>query len=321
MDAFARPIAPDESLGGGSALGSVPLLILALFLAASYSLMSLSPLQASELDSFEASYKNTGNFGGPVCWKPHDILGKEPTDEGQHPVFVHLVGTTEDFDNAQASAAVQEMAERGFVAATVDYPNVGFGGCSAMKNKSECVFDEDSHKSAITVLCERSKADCSKGIVVSGASQGAVLATLARNFHPGVNACYGGGLGVQYSFFDLDRCLADGNRMLPSDRLRAVNGEEDGFMGGEPDEVRDQLEELTGQSCGRDAFSCFRSNNSGWFIVRNNAVKDGEADHCYLRDGGCGLFNEDDLDPNWRNGSDSWSLVPNLEWLAGFADN
>lgn len=279
-------------------------------LAAVFATSSLMSTTLSAADLFSDKYSN-GTLGGAA------ISGQEPSAAGTYPVFVYMVGTWEDHENASAMSAVSSMADRGYVAASVDYYNSSFGDCATMTRRSKYIFDAGSSKSAISKLCSRSKADCSKGIVVGGFSQGSMLAVLGKNYDSRVEAAFGMGAGVQYDSYDLRACVADGNRVLAGDRLRAINGEVDSFMGGNPDAVRAQLEELTGLVGSSGLYSLFRANDSGWYMVNQGEVSDGEAEHCYMRDGGCG-FNQNTLDANWQSGGSSWSLEPNLEWLTRF---
>jgi dienelactone hydrolase len=282
-------------------------------LIAKHLVLVLSLLASSSawaLDSFTDSYK-AGRTN-------YSIDGREPSASGTYPVFVYMVGTWEDHQNASAIAAIEGMASRGYVAATVDYSNSSFGGCSTISSRAKYIFDAMSSSSAIRKLCGRAKADCGKGVVVGGFSQGSIIAILAKNYDGRVAAAYALGAGVQYDSYDLRSCVADGNRTLTSDRLRAVNGEADGFMGGNADSVRAQLEELTGLSCGGTAYSCFRSNDSGWYMVTHGEVDDGNAEHCYMRNGDCGFGNQNRLDKNWQTGTMPGSLNPNLDWLTNF---
>jgi hypothetical protein len=59
---------------------------------------------------------------------------------------------------------------------------------------------------------------------------------------------------------------------------------------------------------------CGRSNASGWVMASHGQVEDGEADHCYMRVGGC----VSTLDNYWLHGNYDWSRDPNLDWLTGF---
>ena len=271
-----------------------------------------APAWAQTLTSFTATYKG----GSSTCGTTYSIQGKEPSSTSKYPVFIYMVGTSETYNNASALAAVDEMAGRGYVAATVEYPSSSFGACSTLTARSKCIFDSTSASSAVAALCSRTAADCSKGIVVAGFSQGSILAILAKNHDARVQAAYGLGAGVQYSLYDLRACVANGKRTLTSDRLRAVNGEADSFMGSSESSVRGQLQELTGRSC--TATSCFASNGSGWYIVKHAEVSDGNADHCYMRaSGGCS-GSQSSLDQKWLNGTYDWSVDPNMQWLTGF---
>lgn len=115
------------------------------------------------------------------------------------------------------------------------------------------------------------------------------------------------------SSYDLRACVADGNCALSSDRVRAVNGEADGFTGGNADSVRKQLQELTGLTGDAGAYSAFRGNGSGWVMASHGQVEDGDAEHCYMRVGG----SVEALDNYWMHGSYDWSRDPNLNWLTG----
>jgi hypothetical protein len=272
--------------------------------------------QSVTTTAFTATYSGQGN-GSTSCNSTFNISGQEPSVTGTFPVFVYVIGTGETFTNASATAAVASMASRGFVAATVAYNSGSFSGCSTISGKARCMFNSGSTTSAISRLCSRAKADCSKGVVVGGFSQGAVISTLAKNFDSRVQAAWGMGDGVTYSIFNLSSCMANGNRTLPSSRLRAVDGEKDQFIGPNAANVRSQFLTLTGLSCGT-GFNCLQANGSGWYIVQNAQVGDGSADHCYMRrSGDCG-GSQNSLDAGWQTGTDPWEMNANLDWLNSF---
>jgi hypothetical protein len=270
----------------------------------------------AQTTSFTATYQASGNGG--TCNTSDSISGQEPTAAGKYPVFLYMVGTTETFTNASATAAVQGMANRGYVAGTIQYNSGSFGNCSQISTKAQCIFNPNSSTSAVQTLCARAKADCTKGIVVAGFSQGAVIATLAKNFDSRVQAAYGLGDGVKYSFFDLSSCMANGKRTLTSDRLRAVNGNKDQFTGSSESAQQTNMQSLTGFTCPSGATSCLQSNGSGWIIVQGNQVQDGSADHCYMRASGDCNGSQNSLDSGWQNGTSNWELNANLDWLTGF---
>jgi hypothetical protein len=274
--------------------------------------------QAVTTTAFTATYSGQGN-GSTSCSSTFNISGQEPSIDGKFPVFVYTIGTSETFTNASATAAVASMASRGFVAATVAYNSGSFSGCSTISGKARCIFTGSSSTSALATLCARAKADCSKGVVVGGFSQGAVIATLAKNFDARVQAAYGMGDGVKYSFFNLSSCMANGSRTLASDHLRVVDGEQDQFIGPNAANVRTQMKTLTGLDCGTSAFSCLNGNGSGWIIVQNGQVADGSADHCYMRASGNNCSgNQNQLDTGWATGTQAFQLNANLDFLATF---
>jgi hypothetical protein len=282
----------------------------------------------SATDSFTMSYSGQGvvDILLNTCTTSFAITGQEPSAPGTYPVFVYTVGTLEFIDNnGTADAAVAGMANRGFVAAAVQYDTLDFAGCDIISGKARCIYNPASPTSAIAQLCSRPKADCSKGIVVGGFSQGSVIATLAKNFDSRVLAAWGMGEGVQYAIFNLRACMANGNHALASDHLRAVNGQFDQFVGSSllnPNGGRQQAQELTGFTCGPSAFSCLQGNGSGWYIVRESEINGGQAEHCYMRQfrsnlAQCALFPEL-LNDQWRNDAAPWSLNSNLDWLKSF---
>lgn len=271
-------------------------------------------------NSFTATYTGQG-FNATTCGSTFSISGLEPAATGTFPVFLYMVGTTETFNNASATAAITGMANRGYVAATIQYDSGEFGNCSQISGKAKCIFSPNSTASAVSTLCSRAKADCTKGIVVGGFSQGAVIATLAKNTDSRVQAAYGMGDGVMYSTFNLSACMANGNRTLHSDRLRAVNGDKDQFTGASEAAQQTNMQSLTGFICASGSTSCLQGNGSGWIIVQDSQVSDGQADHCYMRVGGCTFNNQNSLDSGWQNGTNNWELNANLDWLTGFTSH
>jgi hypothetical protein len=267
----------------------------------------------AQTTSFTDTYKGGSTS---TCGFNYSIDGKEPSAAGTYPVFIHLAGTAEGYLAAHPLAARDGMASRGYVSATIEYPNQTFGSCATLGARSRCIFDQASANSAVAKLCSRAKADCSKGIVVSGFSQGSVVGTLANNYDSRIRAVYGQGIGVQYASVDLRSCMLDGAHTLPSDRLRAVSGEVDANLGGTQSAVRGQEQELTGLTCTPTSTSCYRANGSGWRLPLNSEVSDGKADHCYMHNSKCA----GSLDSQWSTGPGEWGLNYNLDWLTGFTD-
>lgn len=263
---------------------------------------------AFAVTSFTGTYKAASDG---LCLYTYSMSGKEPDAAGAYPVFIQVVGTTESYTSSHAMKLVTEMANRGFVAASVEYANSSFGSCSTIGDRTRCIFNSSNPDSAVSKLCARAKADCSKGIVVAGFSQGSVIATLAKNYDSRVRAAYAKGTFTSYSIYNLDSCMNNGNHTLASTDLRVMNGENDTFGGGSLSSVRTESQDVTGLSCGSTATSCLRADGSGWYIIRNTQVSDGNADHCYMRYGGC----VDGLDPVWSSTTDPWGVSANLDWL------
>jgi hypothetical protein len=222
--------------------------------------------------------------------------------------------------------------------------------------------------------------DCSKGIAVAGHSQGGMIAAMAANYDSRVCAAFTQGTGAGYDpspacESDIFSCawasalfphLADpavviaqrggfdsfvmgssNQRVLSSDRIRAVVGDIDPFFHAPADggtttaeDVGLRLNNLLGLSCSAASpASCARTvnNGSGWFIVGGQQLAPcapgtactavapaSHAGHCFFSDGdspGCtnsmGLEEEFIPDPNYFGAElhNGWSLDEHLLWL------
>ncbi|WOB09572.1 hypothetical protein [Piscinibacter gummiphilus] len=269
--------------------------------------------------SFSATYKGGSTSS---CGTTFNISGKEPTASGKYPVYIHIGGTGEPYNGAWASAAVDAMAAKGFVAATVEYDNGSFGTCTTISTRAKCIFNGANANSAIAKLCARAKADCSKGVVTGGLSQGSIISVLSRNFDSRIRASMGQGTGSTYTVaYNLESCMANGKHTQPGDRLRIINGERDMFVGGTESIARSQAELVTGLKCsGLSPTECFRSNGSGWAVVKDYQVNDLYADHCFM---GLGTYGAQctgilAVDTNYRYGSGAWALPATTNWLKSF---
>lgn len=265
------------------------------------------------------AYKAFNGFGG--CTLPKTIAGYEPAAAGKYPVFVYLTGTLMPYLGLEAQRITQEMARRGFVAATVQYDNEYYPPtCSNLEGKANCLFNPQLAESAISKICSRPNADCNRrGIVVSGFSQGANLASVSKDYDPRVRAAYLLGHGYRAIIIDLRQCLQDSATVLAPSDIRAVDGEHDQFFGQVLPGVRDQLQVTVGRSC-PNSRSCLQRDGSGWYIVLDNDVADRFADHCYYYNFASPTCQTHlGLDPTWETGSAPWSLQPNLDWLASRA--
>lgn len=268
----------------------------------------------SATTAFSDSYAGAGGAG--ACDTSYAITGAMPDTGTARPVFVYLVGTSESHDNGQAMAAVTRMAQSGFVAAAVQYRSDVFGSCAEIAKKAACIFKPQASTSAISKLCARG--DCSKGIVVSGFSQGAIAAILAKNTEQRVRAVYGMGALNNYATYNLASCMNNRKHVLPSKNLRIVNGEKDQFAGSNATNVRASSQAVSGKKCAANVNACLNTNGSGWIMVRNAQVRDKSADHCYQRATRDCLGNQNALDANWRSSGANWALPANLKWLKSF---
>ncbi|MEE7502562.1 hypothetical protein [Methylobacterium mesophilicum] len=266
-----------------------------------------------ETESFQSTY----TAGGTT----YNIEGRRPKTSGNYPVYVHIGGTGEPYQSLWALAAIEAAAERGMVAASVQYANGLFGNCSVISEKAKAIFDSSNANSAIKQLCSSTRADCSKGVVTGGLSQGSIISVLSHDYDSRVRASFGQGTGSTYTqYYDLSSCIADGKHTQSGSNLRIINGEHDGFVGGSLAVAASQAALVTGLSCSSGSQSCFRTNGSGWYVVKDSEVQDGYADHCFMGYGGLpytqcmGLY----VDSHYASGRTGWELNPTMDWLAGF---
>ena len=234
---------------------------------------------------------------------------------GPYPVFMWIPATYEFYVDAMSVSFVNQMAARGFVAASVQYHNLNaIQACPDYIVRAKAIFEATRLTSAAGVLCSLSGVNCGRGIVTAGMSQGGMIAVLAKNYAPRVEAVFAmsisnynqNGIGV-----DLSSCMDKPYTAIPANRLTIVNGQDDPYFGGQA-----PLEKVSGFTCPAGAFQCWSPDGSGagWYRVQDAFVTDGNADHCYQMVGDCSLTV---FDTNWYFPSaHNWSLKPNLDWLS-----
>ncbi|HEY7391994.1 MAG TPA: hypothetical protein VH640_25985 [Bryobacteraceae bacterium] len=234
---------------------------------------------------------------------------------GPYPVAIWVPGTFELSFDPLSLLFLTEMANRGFLAATVQYPNQElWQTCNAYTTRASAIFNTASTTSAITAVCSLPGASCSKGVVTSGISQGGIIAILARNYAPQVKATYALDAGAMNQLgLNLGSCMAKSNTALPANRLVIVNGQADPSFGSQS-----ATQAASGITCPAGSTQCWSADGSGagWYLVQNSEVTGGQAGHCYIdKKNVC----NDNFDPNWLPPATSnWSLKPNLDWLATF---
>jgi dienelactone hydrolase len=239
---------------------------------------------------------------------------------GPYPVFIYAPGTYETYTDPLAMEFVASMAARGFLAATVQYNNnETVQTCSNYTPRAQGIYDVNRSTSAAGVLCSLSHANCSKGIVTSGISQGGFMVVLAANYNPNVKAVY----ALSMSDFAQNEnlsypCVDKQNTVIPANRLTIVNGAADPFFGGQQ-----PLENVSGYTCANGSQQCWSPDGAGagWYIVQNSQNKNGISGHCYFLDvsgnNPTACFGVGD--PSWLPpAAYNWSLNPNLDWLATF---
>ena len=273
---------------------------------------------AAQTTSFSTTYRGGSSS---LCLSSYKITGAEPSTAGKYPVYVHIGGTGESYTSNWAMAAVNAAAAKGFVAATIEYDNGSFGTCSTIGTRAKCIFNPSNSNSAIAKLCARAKADCSKGIVTGGLSQGSIISVLSRNYDSRIRASMGQGTGTKYSIYDLSSCMASGRHTQPGNRLRIINGQQDMFVGGTVTSAGNSGKAVTGISCTSGTQNCLQANGSGWYVVRDSQVRDGFADHCFMGYGGNDAVAQcsgSQVDSNYQYGSEPWALGPTIDWLKTF---
>ncbi len=277
------------------------------------------------------------------CSHTMNIAGSEPAEPGRYPLAIFLVGTNARYDGPGiVDHVLPLLASHGFVAASVEYENAtlfGAGqGCNLYEDNASCLVRNDAdydggieRRSALARLCARAKADCSKGVVVLGHSQGGLTALQMFRFTPATPpagepmprlvavAPMGVGptgylLGV--AVLHLDACVTVANLAVDPHALLAVNGENDAyFNGSDADPVGGQaaLEAVTGRTCAGPTWDCRGPDGDGYVLVKKSQTSTGRATHGYMDVPNVGAFEE----PNWSSpeNADAWGLESVSRWL------
>jgi poly(3-hydroxybutyrate) depolymerase len=277
-------------------------------------LLLAAPASAATVDS-EQTYRGFNLWEWVAADKCNDdrptFQLSEPAAEGRYPVALYLHGTMGDWGpNTEGKRIAQAFAEHGFVAAAPKYDSWLTNYPSAVDAHARCIVSAAQPGSVITKVCARPKADCSKGIVVVGFSQGGAIAVRTRNFNAGVRAAWG--MGVNGPDLSTSYAAPAGSRALPNDRLRITLGQADLETSGYGHTV---LDKMTGSSC--TTFDCLRPDGSGYAVVAHAEVADHWADHCYWQAAGCNL--DPPFDPGFAPPSTRpWSLLTGIGWLKSY---
>lgn len=253
-------------------------------------------------------------FGADKCnAAAQGIQISEPAVDGKYPVAVYVHGTTGDWGpNTEGKRIAQTFAEAGFVAAAPKYDSLLTNSPSGVDGHANCIFNPSKPASVVTKLCARAKADCSKGVVAVGFSQGGAIVARSKNFNSGVRAAVG--MGVSGPDISAAIATPTGTRALPNDRLRIHLGQSDFQSAGAGNAT---LNKLTGQTC--SGFNCLRADGSGYYVVSHAEVQDKVADHCYWQVNGCSF--DPVFDPGFAvPNTGPWSLLATRNWLAKYTN-
>lgn len=279
-------------------------------------LLLLTTTAHAQTTQFSTTYKASGMN------KALSINGYEPSAAGTYPVFIYVTGTKLSPWSADDQLITQEMAQRGFVAVSVDYSTRMLypGNCGILSTAVAQVFSASDPASAVNVVEARPKADITKGLVVMGFSQGANVASLAKNF----NASVAGAvlIGNGYTSWGAS-CYGDGYTAITGSESRSLIGATDsayvfnGGPGGSIGQNRIVMETTSGMSCGPAATSCTDAGGGGWYIVQASETASNKDGHCFFYGNSpCGGM---PMDAQFTGGAHYWSLEPSLDWLAAFA--
>ena len=261
------------------------------------------------------------------CSSTEVIYGAKPTTAGNYPTLVYLHGTTADSNkNKEGQKFIELAAAQGFVALAATYDSGSSIRERDLNRHAYCMFGDDNQGSLKSTICSHAKVDCSDGILMSGFSQGAAIALIAKNYEPSVKALWAIGLsGYIYRNYDVPSdsfAPPLGTRALPNDKLVINMGEASNIFSKKLAAADlPSLKQMTGNDCGNE-FDCIQANGSGYYVIKNAEIKDGVADHCYwlmVNKWSTGMSctkAPKELDPGFQPPTTTkWSMLTNLNWL------
>ncbi len=239
-----------------------------------------------------------------------------PRKDGNYPLFVYTQGTWGSIWVEHIDQILTSMAERGFVAISVDYGQGTYPSSGTeLLERARSIYDESDSDSAVNIVASSDAnykgawADLHQGIVVSGFSQGAHMAALSAKFHSKVRAAVliGNGIsdGVPARAF-LPDLLGIENLTFKPNQIRSIVGENDQFFGTNLAGVRKDQEATTGWDDPTDSRRDFiQPDGSGWSIA--------PGPHNFFNDYNGPLFS------SFKDGTASWCMNPCFSWLASRA--
>lgn len=279
-------------------------------------------------------YWGSASGASALCDTPYSIFVAHPTGSAKYPLMIITPGTGQAHDAFELQQLANAAASLGFVAASVAYANSfdhAFGCGGPYEAKARCIYSADLSTRAMRKLCAHKNADCNKGVVTTGVSQGSAMAILAANFDGRVRATVARSAGSKV-FEAAGACLASWNTAISKDRLRVINGEMDTLFVDTWMQAPANpwvMNAVTGRSCALLAYDCLSNpNGSGWRRVGTWEVADGYPGHCYFLNTGMTDIGDcltspanPQYDPGYLSDSGvSWSRAENLRWLKGFTN-
>ena len=258
-----------------------------------------------------------------------NITGYKPSriNYDGYPLFIYTTGTAMFYKSKTAISYTKYMAINGFIAVSAEYDVLDYPfSCDEWFEKAEKLWDQNVNNSLINVLCNNENLElninCTKGIVLSGFSQGAQLTLLAPKYNGNqINGMYimGGGDKL-FGRFDFTQCLSFDTLNTESSKIRSMVGENDIYFGKNINGVRIQQNSISGTICDDDyTTDCLQNDGSGWYIIQEFETSSGTAPHCYAyKNTDCHsgqwddhYINDDPLKQKQRK----WSQQKNLQWL------
>jgi len=174
---------------------------------------------------------------------------------------------------------VFQMALRGFLAALVDYDNAitetDDDMCEVHK-KADNIFRGTT--SALGVLCAMNEADCSKGVAVSGHSQGGFITILSAKSDARITAQLPLAVGMCTNSKDKKDCACYASSTCFTDftgaatpKRRFLFGEDDVIVGlGDPKAYLKEIKQVSGYDCGSN-LDCIQGDGSGYFVMTKDS--------------------------------------------------
>lgn len=240
------------------------------------------------LQSINTTYNITAASNGFWSDGLGSIEGFFPDGDGPFPLFVWMPGTGELPSMPIDQYQTRQMANRGYAAVAVQYPQY-YNISADFDAKASTVAGSSPH-SALSILCGDSRVDCSLGVASGGYSQGTHLAVLLAKFSASITAAYmvEGARPTIAGTWTLCDDFNIGHNISKSKR-RYITGECDeyyawptnGSSGYAPSRTaaEDNLKAASGYNCGSEP-NCIQADGSGYRVtITSDTEGSGCPDH------------------------------------------